>query len=166
NKMTKSVLAAMLFILALSGCARTTQIEKEQTKDEYYMNINEECENKYAVLRLQDKDPFRVYNVRIGPDTTSWTDIADGKIKSVQTGSVYSVQVTDRAGGFLSGLAYGALCGAGAGIVYGNLTDPQNHNGGRFLGLLGGALVGVIAGPVIGVTAGEQYYFIINEKIK
>ncbi|HEX2868372.1 MAG TPA: hypothetical protein VHO03_15100 [Ignavibacteriales bacterium] len=164
--MAKSVFSAMLFILALSGCARTTYIEKEQTPGEYYLYINGECENSYAVLKLQDKEPFRVYNVNVGTDTTSWTDITDGKIKSVKTSDIYSVQVTDRAGGFLSGLAYGFLGGAAAGVAYGNLTDPHNRNGGPYFGLLGGAVVGIVAGPIIGVTVGQPSYFIINEKAK
>lgn len=162
--MTKSVLASMLFILALSGCARTTRIEKEQTTGEYYRYINGECENDYAVLKLQDGGTFRVYNVNVGLDTTSWMDMTSGKIKFVSTSNVYSVQVTDRAGGFLSGLAYGFLGGAAAGVAYGNLTDPQNLNGGPYLGLLGGAVVGIIAGPIVGVTIGQPSYFIINEK--
>lgn len=164
--MRKSLFAALLFILAFSGCAQTTMIENGQSAVDYYRGVNGQCEGKYCLLTLMDKEPFRVYNICVGVDSTSWTDLSSQKIKSVQTSNVYSVQVTDRAGGFLSGLAYGFLGGAAAGLAFGNLTDPQGHNGGPLLGLLGGALVGAVAGPIIGFTAGHQYYFIINEKNK
>lgn len=164
--MTKSVFTAILFILALSGCAQTNMIEKGQTTGDYYRNVNEQCQGGDAVLTLQDSSSFKVYNVNVGPDTTSWMDIADGKIKSVQTSNVYSIKVKDRTAGFLYGLGWGLLCGAVAGRAYGYATDPQELNGGPALGLVGGAVVGLCAGSFIGVVLGQPSYFIINEKVK
>lgn len=164
--MRKPVFAALLLILALSGCAGTTKIDKQQTAGQYYMSINEKCENKYAVLRLQNKELFRVYNINVGIDSTTWKDVSSGNVKSVRTDSVYSVQVTNRAEGVLSGLALGVLGGAAAGFAYGKMTDPMGLNGGSYLGLLGGAVVGAVAGTILGVTIGGQSYFIINEKTK
>ncbi|MGE5352517.1 MAG: hypothetical protein ACM3P0_10565 [Acidobacteriota bacterium] len=164
--MTKPVFAAFLLILTMSGCARTAMIEKGQSAEEYYRSINEKCKGKYALLTLMDKKAVRVYNICLGTDSTSWTDLADEKTKFVQTGSVYSVQVTDRAGGAINGLGYGILGGALAGAALTALIDePTAHP--KFpviFGVIGGALVGAVAGPILGVTAGEQYYFIINEK--
>ena len=164
--MIKSIFIPLLFILTLSGCANTVRIEKEQTTDEYYMSINKKCEKEYVVLALQDKVPLRVYNVNVGIDSTTWMDITNGKYKTVQTSNVYSVQVTDRAGGALTGLGYGTLGGALAGAAYVSaVTGPTSHPGFSVIfGAIGGALVGAIAGPVLGVTIGKPSYFIINEK--
>ncbi|MGE5353002.1 MAG: hypothetical protein ACM3UR_05750 [Bacteroidota bacterium] len=165
-KMAVSWLPAFLLLIALSGCASTTDIGKYQNKDEYFNTINEQSKDRYALITLLDGQAFRVHNLNIGTDTTSWSDDkADDRI-SIQTSKLYSIQVTDRIGGLTHGLVYGILAGALAGASYalliGKTSEVQEPP--VLLGAIGGALVGAVSGTIIGVTVGEPSYFIINQR--
>lgn len=165
-KIVKALFPVFLLLIALSGCASTTDIGKYQNKDEYYNTINEQSQGRYALITLLDGQAFRVHNLNIGIDTTSWSEDKAVDRKSIQTSKLYSIQVTDRIGGLTHGLGYGVLAGALAGASYalliGKTSEVQEPP--VLLGAIGGALVGAVSGAIIGVTVGDPSYFIINQR--
>ena len=141
------LLLALLAAVA-SGCVYSRAVSLDSARDR--AAVNARAARGHAVVAVDGQRGRQVRDLRVGPDTTTWTDKKTGEARSAPTAHVSGITFRRDGAGALKGLAVGVGVGAALGLAAS--TAPQD--GFFTLPPQTWALLGAIDGAVLGVLAG------------
>lgn len=167
-------LIQILLILSLMGCSHR-YVLREDNISEFYSTMNDELNERKAMVTLIDDEEFPVYSVQANSEGenefVTFVNLKTGDEDLLPVETIKTIRVKNRAAGgtqgFLIGLASGFIAGAVAGLIKGD--DPPCDNGTecvRFTGgvyaLIYGTLLGIAGGgtgSIIGAIKGSESIF-------
>ena len=140
----------LVLAVAVGGCVHTHPVSVASARDR--AEVNARAERGHAVVALRGERGRQVRDLRVGADTTAWTDKKTGEVRSAPTASVSAITLRRDAAGALKGLALGAVIGAAAGLLAstgeqsGFFTLPPELW--MTLGAVDGTVIGALAGAI------------------
>ena len=131
------LLPALVFLLALGGCAATVPVAPPA-----YADTSARLDGRRVTVVLADGSAWRATALRLGPDSTSWFDAARGALRTEPTSSVVRVEHRDRGRqaqmGGVRGLVGGALLGIAMGFA---LSEDRTVDAPPSTAIIGALLV-------------------------
>ena len=147
----KAELFSLIAILFLNSCSTTYRASSPE-------EANRKIAGRDAKVILTGGREYEAREILVRKDSSSFIDNNTNDIQVVSTHDIVSIQRTDRWGGALEGLMFGALGGGVTGFA---LTSPSSHGDQAGLGValatFHGIAIGGIGGLIYGVTEGHVY---------
>jgi hypothetical protein len=153
NSSSLFLVSILAFIVV--GCSSSVTLGPNASL--YGQTPEQNCE-----IIVSDSVVFQGTGLRVESDSVFWTS-DDQQLRALPRSNVKAVQFIDHAGGFMTGMRAGLLCGLGSGLIFTQVRfggDDGEDSGLIFmayiyiggLGAAGGALTGGIVGGIVGNT--------------
>ncbi len=152
--------ALLLSVLVLTGCAATVAVPPSALAD-----TQARLDGRRVTVVLANGTAWRADALRLGPDSTSWFDAADGEIRAVPTASVVQIEHRDRGRqaklGATRGMIGGALLGLALGYALGTDSFIDAPASTALYGALFVTPLGVAAGALGGALGNTPDRYVL-----
>jgi hypothetical protein len=157
----------ILTLFSTSACTITRLPGDYTNRDEFYASINKQSESSVANITLNNQQEVAGRNLRVFPDSSSWTNNDSISIQKMPTSAINKILFKHHKRGMISGGIFGTAGGTLIAIGIFKLTegDKDNLEAGNvvpvFVGV-GCIAAGAIAGAIIGYNKADRHVYILN----
>ena len=151
--MKKIIVSLLIVSFFISSCARSYDIDKKESKLQFYDRVNRKClgkENIYLIKK--DGDKIRVNSFALAPDSTLYSEYELGTANYIKTDELSQIEFRNNSklGGTCLGMGFGAIATVPA------LAAIAIAGNGAWQLLFIFPAVGAILGASIGLSSGPD----------